>query len=49
MNHNPKPQALRLGAKVGCPTNDTREMIKCMKSLDASEIVGVHTEVMVSY
>jgi carboxylesterase type B len=49
MNHNPKPQALRLGAQVGCPTNDTKSMITCMKSLHPSAIVGVHTEVMVGF
>lgn len=47
INHHPRSQALRLGAQVGCPTHDTKQMIQCMKRLEASEIVGVHTEVMV--
>jgi carboxylesterase type B len=47
MNHHPQQQALRLGAQVGCPTNDTKAMVACLKTLDASTIVGVHLEVLV--
>ncbi|XP_021951286.1 venom carboxylesterase-6 [Folsomia candida] len=46
INNQPGPQAQRLGAQVGCPTNDTRAMVDCLKKLDASDIVGVHMEVL---
>lgn len=41
---NPAKQAKRFAAQANCPTEDTREMVKCLKSRDALELVSIHKE-----
>lgn len=47
INHEPRLQALRLGSLLGCPTIDIKEMVKCLKTIEASAIVDIHREIMV--
>ncbi|ODN00459.1 Venom carboxylesterase-6 [Orchesella cincta] len=46
INHEPRQQSLRFGKLLGCPTEDTKEMVKCLKNLEASAIVDIHREIM---
>jgi len=46
MNHEPRQQSLRLGKLLGCPTEDTKEMVQCLKNVEASAIVDIHREIM---
>jgi len=45
--NNEREQAVRLGSQLGCPTEDIKEMVACMKKADASQIVDIHRETMV--
>ncbi len=45
---SPKEAAIRYGEKLGCITNDTGEMVKCMKQIDANTFVELHKETIVS-
>jgi hypothetical protein len=38
----PAEQAKEFATDLGCPTNSTKEMVKCMKSLEASTIARAH-------
>lgn len=44
---SPKEAAIRYGEKLGCVTNDTQEMVKCMKQIDANTFVELHKETIV--
>lgn len=44
----PKEQAERFARLHGCDRNSSKEMIKCLKELDAYTLVDTHREVMVS-
>ena len=44
----PGEQARRLGMKMNCPTNSTKEIVDCLKSVDGRDLVKVHLAVMVS-
>lgn len=43
----PKKQSQRFAAKFGCPVNDSKEMIDCLKKVDGKEFVNAHREMTV--
>lgn len=44
---NPKKQSQRFAAKFGCPVENSKEMIVCLKKIDAIEFVEAHREMTV--
>lgn len=40
-------QAKRFAAKFNCPTDDTHEMVQCLKQIDARTLVYGHIEAIV--
>lgn len=45
VNLNPAKQAKRFATQVNCPTTGSSlEMVKCLKSKDAMDLVSVHAE-----
>jgi hypothetical protein len=45
----PARQAKRFAEKFGCSTANTKEMVKCMKSIETKELVKGHEEILVRY
>jgi len=43
----PKQQAQSLAKKVNCPTQSSQEMVKCLKNVNAKDIVSTHREMRV--
>jgi carboxylesterase type B len=43
----PKQQAKALAEKVSCPTESSQEMVKCLKNVNAKDIVSTHREMRV--
>ena len=37
-----------IAGRVGCPTEDLDQLVRCMKEVDYSQIVDTHTEYIVS-
>jgi hypothetical protein len=44
---DPKRHAIRFGKKVGCPTEDSRELVQCLKLLPFEDLIRVHEEMHV--
>ncbi|KAG4074888.1 hypothetical protein HA402_009313 [Bradysia odoriphaga] len=43
---DPEKQAKRFAAKFGCPVDNSKEMVDCLKTLDAVELVNAHYEML---
>jgi carboxylesterase type B len=43
----PVKQAKRFALKFGCPTDNTSEMVNCMKRVETEEFVKAHEETLV--
>ena len=37
-----------IAGRVGCPTEDLNQLVRCMKEVDYSQIVDTHTDYIVS-
>jgi hypothetical protein len=46
---NPRNQAIKYGKIVGCPTDNTTVLVKCLKEMDGKEIVKHHVKIMVGF
>jgi bile salt-stimulated lipase len=44
----PAEQAKRYSSKFGCPTDNTKEMIKCLKKVETTEFINGHLEMIVN-
>jgi len=44
----PAKQAKRFASKFGCPTDNSKAMVKCLKEVDVAEFVNMHQEMTVS-
>lgn len=44
---DPKKQSQRFAVKFGCPVNNSKEMIACLKKVDGEEFVNAHREMTV--
>lgn len=47
MYKKPKEQAQRFAAKFGCPVENSKEMITCLKKVDGTQLVNEHREMTV--
>ena len=45
---NPKEQSIYLGKSMGCPTNNSIELVKCLKALDSDTIATSFKEARVT-
>lgn len=45
----PKEQAKSLAQRVNCPIDSSASMVKCLKEVDAREIVRTHIEMTVHF
>lgn len=43
----PKEQSQNLANRLGCPVEPSDEMVKCLKMVDAKDIVETHREMRV--
>jgi carboxylesterase type B len=43
----PSEQAKKFASKMSCPTESTKDMVDCLKKLDAHQLVKPHIETMV--
>ena len=47
-DQEPEKHAKDIAGRVGCPTEDLDQLVRCMKEVDYSQIVDTHTEYIVS-
>lgn len=40
-------QAKKFAEKFGCPTEDSRELVDCLKKIDGNELVAAHQDARV--
>jgi carboxylesterase type B len=48
ISRSPVEQSKRLGKQLGCPTENSKEMVSCLKKVNAHTIAEVHHETSVS-
>ena len=46
--NKPAQQAIILGEKLKCPTNDSVSLVRCLKGLDSNKIIMAHWDYLVS-
>ncbi|XP_021946368.1 venom carboxylesterase-6 [Folsomia candida] len=46
MRKNQKDQAIRFGNMVGCPTQNSKDLVTCLKSKPVEELMKIHFEIL---